>query len=161
MDGIPGEIFFVFGGIVCLMVGAACEDIKNYVKEKAHEGGKRKKKMFFKRLKEKRQERIDNDEYIKLAAETQLLYNEILRSDNVKLKKKVQKLSNEKAYLQDDNVKLIAELGKAKKVLEDKIQENKNLRQTLCDVLRANGTIKRGAETTESIFTKKEGKVNA
>lgn len=163
MDGFPGEIILVFSFLGLLMLGAALEDLKNYIIKKAHKGGKRKKEMeinFFKLLLRGADE--VRDKAIELGCSTAAYIEN--------LKEEIKELKNRIAYLNDDNIKVMHENRELKKKLEDLQgeynlleEENKHIHSALANALRTNGQLKRnccsiGVCTEKSIFSKKPDK---
>ena len=160
MEGFPLEIILVFSGLALLMLGAALEDLKNYIIKKAHKGGKRKDMKIFKKPLHSEEEKL---------GKAVMSFIERLRKENKTLK-------NANAYLQDDNCQLVHQLSTLQekyKDLQGKYdlleEENKFTHKALGDALRANSKLKReshigpGAQQ-KSIFTtttKKEGEKNA
>ena len=153
MDGFPLEIILIFGGLGLLMLGAALEDLKNYIIKKAHEGGKRKDMQIFKKLLRSDEEKLGKAIMKHIAG----------------LRKEIRVLKDHNAYLQDDNCQLIRTLNALQKkynylqgeynLLEE---ENKHIHSALANALVANGQLKRRYEG-KSIFTSpvKEGTAKA
>ena len=160
MEGFPLEIILVFSGLALLMLGAALEDLKNYIIKKARKGGKRKDMKIFKKALHSEEEKL---------GKAVMSFIERLRKENKTLK-------NANAFLQDDNCQLVHQLSTLKKKHEELQgkydlleEENKFTHKALADALRANSKLKReshigpGAQQ-KSIFTtttKKEGEKNA
>lgn len=164
MEGFPLEIILVFSGLALLMLGAALEDLKNYIIKKAHKGGKRKDMQIFKKALHSEEEK---------KGKAVMSFIERLRKENKTLK-------NANAYLQDDNCQLVHQLSTLKKKHEElqgkynllKV-ENQHMHKDLAEVYRLNRQLKREYEgkcagtvkDDKSIFTTKtrvkEGEKNA
>ena len=154
MEGFPLEIILVFGGLGLLMLGAALEDLKNYIIKKAHEGGKRKDMQIFKKL---------------LRSDEEKLGKAVMKHIDG-LRKEIRVLKDHNAYLQDDNCQLVRTLNALQKKYDDLQgeynlleEENKGLHKELADAYHANGKLKRQYEgkcagtvkSDTSIFTQK------
>lgn len=154
MEGFPLEIILVFGGLGLLMLGAALEDLKNYIIKKAHEGGKRKDMQIFKKL---------------LRSDEEKLGKAVMKHIDG-LRKEIRVLKDHNAYLQDDNCQLVRALNTLQKKHDDLQgeynlleEENKGLHKELADAYHANGKLKRQYEgkcagtvkSDTSIFTQK------
>ena len=137
MEGFPLEIILVFSGLALLMLGAALEDLKNYIIKKAHKGGKRKDMQIFKKALHSEEEKL----------------GKAVMSVIERLCKENKTLKNANAYLQDDNCQLVHQLSTLKKKHEELQSEYnslekdyKKLQKELADAYHANGQLKRKYE---------------
>lgn len=154
MDGFPLEIILIFGGLGLLMLGAALEDLKNYIIKKALKGRKRKNMQIFKKL---------------LRSDEEKLGKAVMKHIDG-LRKEIRVLKDHNAYLQDDNSQLVRTLNALQKKYDDLQgkynlleEENKHIHSALANALVANGQLKRKyegigpgtVEADKSIFTTK------